>query len=657
MHSLCILIIVCTIIISGYGHLQLNSNSIDGTPLELSVCTSVLSCPFSASMPSLYTAQLHTVSNRSFTNQVSLVLSPNVLLPENSYRFKLSVTDDLGHKGFSEMDVSTESLPVNGRVEISPESGAPLDTVFEARALGWTDKVGDGPFFYRFGFRYDCPPSTDVGQLQHSGSKCMQWMTGLSLENGLRFRIPASSSDLVVQVEDRHGAVQEIEVSLDSSLNGNDSTLSYANLEVTDLDVFYLLDDVISVSAWRDSLSGLISLVWSVHQDSESIVCDGSLAYSPTFNLSSMEEYDIKTRVLRHLTSQLYYEIPLTDSNFQLVLALLDMVTKFKCHGSGFKQTFHQQNDVTGVLSVVEDIINHSLEAGGYGNLATRGLTTHNIALILSIYKNLFDLTATPAWSEPVRPSFMRVVPKVGFGACTRHSLLQSPVVVRQDGFVTFKTSHTNLPYDYSTDSCSESSCTRSPVGVSFDPALLVHYLQWECSASDSSSTCSGVCLTTLQMELDLFWQGNAFSSLHKTSILHLALLNPVSGIILTMDLQNSSRVITAEFPLTSVFAESSSLDCVVWEETILSWVGGYCDTTVTTSSSVSCRCQLLASSYISVLEKCPSGFYGETCNQSKLFDHTRSGRCSSCDLFPSLYHMLSLLLDKFSSCYFLSSF
>ena len=594
------------------------------------MCTSVLSCPFSASRPSLYTAQLRTVSGRNFTNQISLALRGNVLLPENSYRFKLSVVDDLGHTGFSEMDISTESLPVNGRVEITPESGVPLDTVFEARALGWTDKVGDGPFFYRFGYRYECSPA-DISLLEYSGSRCMQWITGLSLENSLRLRFPTCPSsvrtELVVQVEDRHGAMQQTEVSFDRILDGNNSAQSsHATLEATGMNVFELLDEAISASTWRRSLSGLASLVWSVHQDYESIACNGSLASSPKLNLSSIEVYNIKTRALRHLTSQLYYEIPLTDSHYQIVLSLLSMVTKFKCHGPEFNQTFDHQNDNTEVLAVVEDIVNHSLVAGAHGTLATRGLTQQNIALVLSIYKNLINFAPVPLlWEDStIRRSLMRVVPRVGFGACFHHNLLQRPVVVRQGGFLTFKAAHTNLPYDYSTDACSSSteSCVNSPAMVSFGSELLLQYLQWECSAPDSRM-CSGVCLATLQMEMNLFLPRNAFSSLHKTSILHISLLNPVSG--LAVDLQNSSWV-TAVLPLTSVFAESSNLECVVWEEALLSWVENYCDTTMTLPSSISCRCQLLASSYISVLERCPSGFYGETCNQSKLLGTTKSG-------------------------------
>ena len=616
--SIVVVVTIIAVVHIGYGQLQLNSSNTEGTPVQLSVCSSVTTCPFSESNPVLYTSQILTFDNSSFTNIVSLVVNPNELLPENSYRFRVSVVDDQGRTGFAEIDAYTESLPANGRLEVSPAVGIPLDTVFEARSLGWTDKVGDGPFFHRFGFRYICP-NTDVRFVQYS--KCVQWMTGLSLDNSLNFQLPiipdSMEPEFLVQVVDRHGAFQEVARSFEGIIGGDNCTS--CNITLENNSTRGLLTAAISASSWTESLAHLTSLLWSVQVDHETIICNQSQATSQIFNLSNVDIVNIKITILSHLTDSLYYSIPLTESYYHLILSLLNIVTKLGCNDLSQDQRTLNLNDIHRVLAVVEDIIDNSIRAGDYGILLRRGLAETNIALILSIYNNLIDLYPTPFRIEIIRKSLMRVLPKVGYGACNRQSILESPVFINRNGFLKFKSSLTNLPYDYTTNVCSDtSSCKDAPVTVNFDTHLLLRYLQWPCGATDSSR-CTGVCLYTSQIEQDILWQGHAFSSLHKASLLHMSLLNPATG--LSVDVQNSSQI-KFTFPLTGPYSEPSNLECVVWEEASLSWVEHYCQTEVTVMSSiVTCRCLGLESSFFSVVERCRSGFYGERCNQSKLFN------------------------------------
>lgn len=604
---------------TGYGLLNLSQSNTLGTPLLLTACSSVSLCPFSSIRPSIYTTE--ALNHLNFTNIVNLVLNPNILLSENFYRFKLSVTNDIGEAGFAEIDIYTESLPANGRIETIPESGVPLLTIFQARTLGWTDRVGDGPFFYRFGFRFTCSNS-ESELLEQSNSKCIQWMTGLSLENTLQLRVPATSNfmdlELVVHAVDKHGANQEEVTGFEGILCGNISSNNDSSLQNSSIESYAILNASVLASTWRDSMASLTSFLWSVQKDHNAMPCDSLQEMSQTLNLSRYDIYYIKMMALEHITNDLYYQIPLTDSHYHIILSLLNMATNLTCVDfPGENQSALSGNDIRGVLRVLEDIVHTSVTAERNGNLIRKGLATHNVALILSIYKNLIELHPAPFRSDVIRESLVRVMPSIGYGACSRQSLLETPVLVHQSGFASFKSSRTNLPVDYSTECSVSSSCLNTPVTVGFGNELLLDFLQWECDAADESM-CSGVCLSTYQLEVDILWQGFQYSSLHKTPILHMSILNPITGI--PVGPFNSSEFIIT-FILVST--DSSLLECVMWNDSNMLWENDNCRTNRVSPSTVACHCAAFVSGFLSVVERCPSGSYGERCNESELaWDH-----------------------------------
>lgn len=609
---------------AGYGELQLSPN-ITTTPLELSVCASINSCPYLETNPVLYTSDTLATSSLGashLTNRISFVLEPDVLLPENFYRFKLTMTDRQGRIGFSEVDIKTESLPSAGKLESNPLVGVPLHTLFTFRALGWTDKVGDGPFFYRFGFRYVCD-DIDRSHVDNSALKCVEWLSGLSKDSSLSSLLPSApnslEAELLVQVMDRNGAIRELAHNFDTIIETEPSAVVTDGLDVAAISGLFAGVEAALVAQvnWTEALAQLTSVLWSIHIDHKAIICNESqTVLSPAFKLTNQDIVNIKRTGLRLLTDLFYSLVPTTRTHHQVILSLLEKVTNINCDNASNGGSKFNETDMQRLLSMLESIVDSAVRFSKYGVISRRGLTRNDVAITLSIYEHLIDLRQRPFRSDYISESLTRILPRLSYGVCTWQSILEDPIFINLDGFLNFKSSRANLPQDYTAIGyIDRNSHTSIPVRVSFDDQLLLHYLQWPCVGTESEM-CTGMCLSSSQIELDILWQGHEFSSLHKTVLLHMSLLHPLSGI--PLDIQNSSQI-TFTFPLLVSYSDISNLVCVSWEETSLSWVEKQCQTDINIlSSNVICRCQGLESDFYSVVERCPDGHYGESCNLSK---------------------------------------
>ena len=613
---------------AGYGQLQLSPN-ITTTPLQLSVCSSINSCPYSETKPVLYTSDLMATLNpgeNHLASSISLVLEQAALLPENSYRFKLTMTNRQGQVGFSEIDIQTESLPSSGRLETSPLVGVPLLTLFTSRALGWTDKVGDAPFFYRFGFSYICA-DVDRSFFEYSSSKCVQWLSGLSEDNSLSYLLPAIPDclevELLVQVMDRNGAIRNIAYNTTTenkpSVVETDSPLAPVNETINMFSLLTKIEAALVTSVTcTEALARLTSVLWSVHIDQKAIVCSAShTMVSPTFKFTNSDVINIKIKVLKLLSDLFFSVVPMTQTHHQVIVSLLEKVVRIKCDddASPVSSEFNK-TDVWRLLLIFESIVDSATRFSEYGVISRSGITRSNIALILSTYKHLIGLRQRCSRSNYISKSLIKLLPKLGFGVCAQQSILEESTSINLDGFLHFKSSRANLPHDYMAISCTDaSSCNSVSVRVNFDKQLFMRYLQWPCHQINSEM-CSGICLSSSQIHLDVLWQGREFSSLHKTHLLHITLLHPLTGTLL--NIQNSSKIIFT-FPLTVLYSDISNLVCVLWEQTSLSWRGGHCLTEINVlSSSAVCQCLGLESEFYSVVERCPKGYYGDGCNLSK---------------------------------------
>lgn len=544
------------------------------------------------------------------------------MLPQNSYRFKFSVTDSLGQSGFAEVDVHTESLPNSGRVEISPERGYHLDTVFSLRALDWTDERGDGPLKYRLGFQYDC--------VNQSARRCEEWMSGLTQDNQFFFTLPSIHSDLepelVLRVSDRNGAVQHLTYSFDLLIDfvlfGDDS-----------VDLLALLNQInttIVSGYWVEGLSQLSSLIISADIDHKTIICSNSL--SSQFQLSNREFMNFKAKALQVILYLYKVFIPASESHHETIISLLDKVLKMCCDTEPCSNPFLDTRMLLNTLEAIVEVTSRFEESGV---LSQRGISREVAETVLSFYRQLIrattraDQEASPiprANHTAVAASFTRILPNIGYALCQRHNIFQDSAMIDLDVFMNMKSSLINLPPDYAVGGCLDQNCPFQPANIDFGSELFSRFLQYPCSVDNSESEeeegnrwCSGVCVSSAQLYLNLFWNGSEFSSQIKTPILHLSLLYQSNSTPVVTNLPSSTSRPALTLPLVAEYSNTANLYCVVWDESALSWSNSFCDTEVMAGlSQVRCQCSAIGSLFYTVLERCPEGSYGVVCNQSK---------------------------------------
>lgn len=573
----------------------------------------------------LYTSGLVTTPAQSspLINQVTLVLHDSLLLPGNSYRFKLSMTDTLGRVGFAELDIRTESAPTSGTMVITPTTGEPLATLFSLRALGWTDDTGDGPFLYQLGVQYIC----DANDQSSSSGVCMEWVTGLSVDNQFSFILPdldpALAPSILLQVLDRNGATQDlshtISLLLSPLTDSGSAVVGVAGLRV----LLASIEELVAGGDWIRGLGQLTSLLSTVELDHEAIICRMSGTLSPRLQLTDDDLVGFKVQALQ-VVLDLHTFVPSSQTHHQIILSLLQKVTRTQCSSNPRNDSFEwPQADTERVIAVLEGVVRTFNTFSELGVVSTRGLTSQDVRAILSIYEQVLVLgvmssDVLPRVRSAVADTMLTLLPDMGHGLCGQQRLHQASSSVDLDGFMNLKSSHINLPRAYITGGCQgDEGCTFELVEVDFGSRLFSHFLQWNCSGNVDADYCSGVCVTSTLFHLNFLWQGSQFSSHLKTPLLHLSLQNPASGAPLALQLTSSQPVLT--FPLSVPYSSSANLACSVWDDRSLTWANSVCRTEVMASvSRVQCQCPDVGVLFYGVLELCPAGHYGEMCNESE---------------------------------------
>lgn len=559
------------------------------------------------------------------------MLRESLLLPRNAYRFKLSASDTSGRVGFAETDIRTESVPTSGRMEISPARGQPLTTEFSLRALSWTDEMGDAPYRYQLGFRYLCPQQTSIS--------CVQWLTGITEDNALAVWLPdihpSLAPEILLRVSDSNGAMQDITQPFQSLI----ALQGAASEEMGVVHFIALIAEAQSLIADGDWIQGsalLVSLLTSLDLDHRESTCSGSQSVSPKFQLENNDFVSLKSRVFPIVLDLYFTIIPCSQTHLRVILSLLHKVTRTQCHTD---VSIGTSADTDGLLRLLESVVKKFNRFSDSGIISRRGLTAEDVRIILTIYKQFSQ--SGPINDPPdsllrarsnITQSLSKVLPDISYGLCVQQSIHEIETAVYLDGFVDVKSSLINLPPDYVTGCCHGDGCTFEPVRINFGSSLFSRFLQWNCLANDDHTPCSGVCLTSSLFHVNLLWQGSEFSSRLKTPLLHLSLQNPSDGTPLSLQLPAMSGPLLT-FPIAFPYSSALNLDCVVWNAAALQWVSSLCTTEVQVISGqpkVLCRCSDVGTLFYAAVERCPSGQYGETCNQSELNDIHNLGENTS---------------------------
>lgn len=659
----------------GYAQLDLNDNTTRSLlRYNITDINNSVRSNFSETMPLLFTNNSHT---NSLVNQISLVITSNALLPQNSYRFKFTTYNEFGNSGFAEVDIYTESVPISGRILISPQTGSPLTTIFSLSAPGWTDNFGDTPLLYQFGLRYifmeqssnsrhplpSCCNLLYDNSLFSSNVSCVCdfFGTGVSEQNDLQTMLPflpqamnrlSIQTELLVHVFDKNGARTEASKDLGSIfteplVTDDDSTQLLQPMEDSaprkdqQLDTLAMLDGFqqLSRSNWRDALAQLTALVSFAEVTSFS---------SPYFNLSQAEITQFKLKAIGIVLDIYELYIPHSKPYLSVIASLLHSTTS----------SVNSLNDET--ISRIIDFIRVLIDS--YNNFDVEqifsfpGFSTTESQIVLKILQNLIN-TGNGRTSDrisriranSVTQEVLDVIPKLGFGLCTseRHSFVNNGA-----SSLFLKPTRANLPSNYqSIEQCSarQANSKRAKaclsedaprVVVNFSSALFERYLWWPCVASsgnaESELYCSGVCLTSAQHTQNLLWQGREYEARLRSPLFQLYLLNPRNGSILeatadtlliptriSRNVAPDSEHIELVFPIVVSYSNASNLQCAYWNGTSRTWIRrshftGGMKLRNGTVTDVVCQFGATLGSIFTVLEVCPDGYYGDICSNGK---------------------------------------
>ncbi len=577
------------------------------------------------------------------------------------------------------MDIHTESVPISGRLLISPQTGSPLTTVFSFSAPGWTDNFGDTPLLYQFGLRYIFFNTTEssnsrqllpsccnllydnslfsISKSENVSCVCDFFSTGVSERNDLQTMLPflpqavngvPTQVELLVHVFDKNGARTEASQSLDhiftepAVTDDDDSTQLLQPMPDTpireQIDVLAMLDRFrqLSRSNWREALAQLTTLV---------SFAEVSSFNSPYFNLSQGQRVQFKTKAKEIILDIYESYIPYSKPYLSMIAGLLQSTTS--------SPNSLNVESITRIINFFRRLVDSYNTFDEQKIFSLSGFSTTESQIVLKILQNLintdngrmFDSIARIR-ANSVTQELLNIIPKLGFGLCTseRHSFVDGA------SLSSLKASQTILPSNYrSVELCSarraNSRKTKAclseevpQVTVNFSSILFERYLWWPCAAATESSDteselyCSGVCLTSAQHTQNLLWQGSEYEARLKSLLFQLYLLNPRNGSILEASESTSppSRVarnvvpdseqIDLTFPVLVNYSNASNLQCAYWNGTSRMWIRkphftGEVKLRNGTGTNVLCQFGVALGSIFTVLEVCPDGYYGDACS------------------------------------------
>ena len=518
---------------AGYAQLEL-SPVLVRTPLRYHI-QQTIGTTVNESSTILFTSN---ITSCPYINRISLTLNRAVLLPGNSYRFTLIVQNTLGHIGFAKMDLRTESLPLAGLLVIQPSSGDPLTTMFLIRALQWTDDIGNTPLSYQFGFQYP-------------GEETVYWFSGVTIRNKISTILPLPSAaneplSIILLIYDTNGAVSKYQTYV--MLNSNASI----NL----IEQIQTIEEMSLINGnWNEGNAHLTAIVASINRNPDTFnYIDKFRVRAVSMILQLFDSYVPQSKsFLNHLLFLLHevtYEAELPQNSSLRVVELLESLV----------QTYNNIIERTSVISMP-------------------GFSEQEAQLVFETYRNLISensqFEGARIRSDVITESLLTSLPLLGYGMCLLLGVNEQASVTIADGFGSLKASQINLPMDYVTAQ-PYNDCTlgfNEEIHVNFGSELFRQYLQWMC---DTESLCSGVCVISAQFIADLRWQGNPYSSIVKTPVLSLALVNPMDGGQLQVqDLQSSP--VTLSFPITAELSNLGLLECVFWSSSNSTWSDGGC--------------------------------------------------------------------------------
>lgn len=432
------IIILSSIICTGYAVVRdLPARALSPTTYDI---VSTIEQPARGEFEPLYT--LSAATNTTLINSVTLALSAHSLQPAQSYRFRLQATDSMDRVGFAEIDIHTESLPLFGWLDVMPQTGDSLSTLFRLSAFGWTDDVGDAPLSYQYGFQFDDDEET------------VHWLTGVLSRDHITTLLPPASQgglSVVLSVSDRNGAVarRKVQVSLNAETGMNERMRLSTILEEIE-------SKAINFGNWVEGLADLMAVAVAINENEY-------------FMYSSEDAMKVRMKGVELITSLYWSQIPASKVFLDQLLSLLSELTK----DAAFSDLA-----ISELVSTLDSIILQYINMEQSPTTVFRpGFSEWALQTILNIYANLIAANsivgdAGRIQEDTLTKSLTHNIPSLGHGACLQLGLRERQVTAVAPGLGTLSISLSSLPSAYMTiqaSNCSDCSLSEVAPTVSVD--------------------------------------------------------------------------------------------------------------------------------------------------------------------------------------------
>ena len=529
---------------SGYAYLPLETQTIS-TPISSELVSKQFLVEFSENYKAFL---IRNVTSSGYWNPISLVIPPALLLPNNAYRFRLSVIDVNNINRYAEINIKTATKPSSGTLEVTPATGMALLTDYTIRASYWTDNIGDTPLYYRFGFLY--APNDII------------WLTSVMERSYITCRLPLlfdnTTVDIVVEIYDNKGALTVFTHSI--------TTLVPTHV----IDIADLFNDLhilsIGHKKWDQGLASLTAILSSLtsYLSSDDSILLLNEPYISVFKQSCVE-----------LVTQLFVsQLPSTKTSYIQVLQIYSMaVTDIQL----------PSDIIVSVLQIMEALIN------GLANLSDRevdfaekGVSSSEAQMIVDIYGSLLtsnsQLEDNRVLTDGITRSYHRIIHILGLGLCQQLSLYESSVLVSNSYLGTLKAYYAILPWTLNA-TCSNqdhSQCPFShnpPSTIVFGSSVLDKYFKVFChthSTLGNFTECDGVCIVAAQLLNDIHWPGNPYAD-------HI-ITSPVNVHVTSKDgIRQLLEPMTFSLLLSNDSSENGERQCVHWNNNTFKWSNNNC--------------------------------------------------------------------------------
>lgn len=533
--------------------------------------------PLTESNPFLY---INTTTMCCCCAQYDLVIAKDNLLPMNTYRFRLSITDTLNHIVYSEINITTESVPSGGKLIIEPITTS-LGAKYLIQSLLWTDSPSVLPLQYRYGFSWN------------DALEDVIWLTGIIHNDTLLCRLPTSINNSITVVVEVHNSgmsaitfCKQLELIIQQQPQ---------NLMLIYNDIHGL---VINQGRWIEGLADTLSVLYSQTITNSSATTD----------TAHLQEFK---RLATGLIVELFISTTPNTTHFHtLTLQALNKATELE------PQTTNNEH-LESVLRLLEFISTHSSIDSSY-----------SAGLIFSIYGNLIEAYShvqdSRIQSDDITRSFLSILPALGSIYCQSTGNFEQATHINKQILGTLKFYNSPVPAVYNlsctpgdkgTNRCLLSANETSYIHFSRDVlvsyGMLCNNETYSCGLPKSTAP-SSVCILSSQLIRDMYWSGSVFRSFAKTPFIVIHLINPQSGKKIEMSVL--SEPVTIDVPLTRTPSSIDNLQCVLWNSENEEWESDMCTTEVKNENRVLCSCVQIGD--LSVVEMCPPGQYGDMCQQ-----------------------------------------